>query len=348
LPLAFEQGMEKIQDFKEYLKIPRKTVILTHFKPDADALGSSLGLAHYLKKKGHAVVVITPSDYPDFIAWMPGNKDVMIYQKEKSEKSAKLINQSDLIFCLDFSCLNRINDLGEMVRKSAAKKVLIDHHLEPERFADFEQWDDTAASTAELVFKLIAELGDKHLVDADIADCLYAGIMTDTGSFRHSNTSHQVFQVASELVERGANPYKVSKLIYDTNTIERLRLMGYVLSEKLQVLPEYRTAYIVLSAEELKRFGSQTGDTEGLVNYGLAVKGVKLSVLISDRKENIKLSLRSLGNFSVNEMARAHFEGGGHRNAAGGQTTLTLEQTVKKFLDILPLYKDQLIKEEAI
>ncbi len=348
MPLAFERGMEKIQDFKEYLKIPRKTVILTHFKPDADALGSSLGLAHYLKKKGHAATVITPSDYPDFISWMPGNKDVLIYQKEKSEKSAKLIGQSDLIFCLDFSSLNRINDLGEMVRKSPAKKVLIDHHLEPERFADFEQWDDTAASTAELVFKLIVELGDKHLVDADIADCLYAGIMTDTGSFRHSNTSHQVFKIASELVERGANPYKVSKLIYDTNTIERLRLMGYVLSEKLQVLPEYRTAYIVLSADELKRFGSQTGDTEGLVNYGLSVKGVRLSVLISDRRENIKLSLRSLGNFSVNDMARTHFEGGGHRNAAGGQTSLTLEQTVKKFLDILPLYKDQLINDECI
>ena len=348
MPLAFERGMEKIQDFKEYLKIPRKTVILTHFKPDADALGSSLGLAHYLRKKGHAVTVITPSDYPDFIAWMPGNKDVLIYQKEKSEKSAKLIGQSDLIFCLDFSCLNRINDLGEMVRKSPAKKVLIDHHLEPERFADFEQWDDTAASTAELVFKLIVDLGDKHLVDGDIADCLYAGIMTDTGSFRHSNTSQQVFKIASELVERGANPYRVSKLIYDTNTLERLRLMGYVLSEKLQVLPEYRTAYIVLSADELKRFGSQTGDTEGLVNYGLSVKGVKLSVLISDRRENIKLSLRSLGNFSVNDMARTHFEGGGHRNAAGGQTSLTLEQTVKKFLDILPLYKDQLINGECI
>ena len=348
MPLAFERGMEKIQDFKEYLKIPRKTVILTHFKPDADALGSSLGLAHYLKKKGHAVTVITPSDYPDFITWMPGNKDVLIYQKEKSEKSAKLIGKSDLIFCLDFSCLNRINDLGEMVRKSPAKKVLIDHHLEPERFADFEQWDDTAASTAELVYKLIVVLGDKDLVDADIADCLYAGIMTDTGSFRHSNTSHQVFKIASELVERGANPYRVSKLIYDTNTIERLRLMGYVLSEKLQVLPEYRTAYIVLSADELKRFGSQTGDTEGLVNYGLSVKGVKLSVLISDRRENIKLSLRSLGNFSVNDMARTHFEGGGHRNAAGGQTSLTLEQTVKKFLDILPLYKDQLINGECI
>ncbi|HZB12788.1 MAG TPA: DHH family phosphoesterase, partial [Chryseolinea sp.] len=187
--------MEKIRDFKEYLKNPRKTVIVTHFKPDADALGSSLGLAHYLKKKGHGVTVITPSDYPDFISWMPGNKDVMIYQKEKSEKFAQRIKETDLLFCLDFSCLNRINDLGEMVRKSPAKKVLIDHHLEPEKFADFEQWDDTAASTAELVYKLIEELGDKELIDADIANCLYAGLMTDTGSFRHSNTSHQVFQV---------------------------------------------------------------------------------------------------------------------------------------------------------
>ena len=210
---------------------------------------------------------------------------------------------------------------------------------------DFEQWDGTAASTAELVYQLIVELGDKELIDADMADCLYAGMMTDTGGFRHSNTNQKVFKIAAELVERGANPYKVSKLIYDTNTIERLRLTGYVLNEKLQVLPEYRTAYIVLSAEELKRYGSQNGDTEGLVNFGLSIKGIRLSVIISDRKENIKLSLRSLGNFSVNEMARAHFEGGGHRNAAGGQTNLTLDQTVKKFLDLLPLYKNQLIAE---
>src|SRR5688572_9745132 len=340
--------MEKIQEFKEYLKSPRKAVILTHFKPDADALGSSLGLSRYLKKKGHTVNVITPSDYPDFISWMAGNKDVMVFTKEKSDKAASLINQAELIFCLDFSSLNRINDLGGMVRNSSSKKVLIDHHLEPEKFAEFEQWDTNAASTAELVFQLIDELGDKSLIDAEMADCLYAGIMTDTGSFRHSNTSHQVCQIASELVEKGANPYKVSKLIYDTNTIERLRLMGYVLSEKLQVLPKYRTAYMALSAEELKRFGSQTGDTEGLVNYGLSIKGIKLSVLISDRRENIKLSLRSLGSFSVNDMARTHFEGGGHRNAAGGQTTLTLDQTVKKFLDILPLYKNQLLLDNDI
>jgi phosphoesterase RecJ-like protein len=337
--------MQNIKEFKKYIKTPRKAVLLTHFKPDADALGSALGLASYLKIKGHSIKVITPSDYPDFISWMPGNKDVLVFQKEKPEKASKFIKDADLIFCLDFSCLNRINELGEMVRSASGKKVLIDHHLEPERFADFEQWNDSAASTAELVFKLIVELGDKELISSEIAECLYAGIMTDTGGFRHSNTTHEVLRIASELVEHGADPYKVSKLIYDTNTIERLRLMGFVLSEKLQVIPEYRTAYVALTADELKRFGSQTGDTEGLVNYGLSIRGVKLSVLITDRKENIKLSLRSLGNFSVNDMARAHFGGGGHRNAAGGQTTLTLEETVKKFLEILPLYTKQLIEE---
>lgn len=334
--------MKNITEFKDFLEAPRKAVILTHFKPDADALGSSLGLCHYLKKKGHQPVVITPSDYPDFISWMPGNSDVLVNTRDKLEKIKELIRDSDVIFCLDFSCLDRIHELGEMVRESKGKKVLIDHHLEPERFADFEQWDGAAASTAELVYKTIDEMGDSALIDTDIANCLYAGIMTDTGSFRHSNTSYQVFRVASELVKRGANPYLVSKLVYDTNTIERLRLMGYVLSEKLKVLPEYSTAYIVLSADELKRFGSQTGDTEGLVNYGLSIRGIKLSVLISDRKDSIKLSLRSLGDFSVNELARSHFSGGGHRNAAGGQSSLSLEQTVKKFLDVLPMYKDQL------
>jgi bifunctional oligoribonuclease and PAP phosphatase NrnA len=337
--------MQHIQAFKDYLSQARKTVILTHFNPDADALGSSLGLAQYLKKKGHTVVVITPSDFPDFIRWMPQSHEVMVFKKDKAEKCAQVIQDADLIFCLDFSSLNRINDLGDIVRKSSGKKVLIDHHLEPEKFADFEQWDGTAASTAELVYQLIVQLGDNQSIDNDMADCLYAGIMTDTGGFRHSNTNYKVFQVASELVERGANPYKVSKLIYDTNSLERLRLLGYVLSEKLQVLPEYHTAYIVLTADELKRFSSQTGDTEGLVNHGLSIKGIKLSVMISDRKENIKLSMRSLGSFSVNEMARTYFAGGGHRNAAGGQTNLTLDQTVKKFLDLLPRYKDQLVAD---
>lgn len=337
--------MQNILAFKEFLATPRKAVIVTHFKPDADALGSSLGLAGYLKKKGHSVQVITPSDYPDFLNWMPGNEQVLVFNKDKAPKAQQAIEACDVIFCLDFSSLKRINDIGIMVEQSVAKKVLIDHHLDPEKFAEFEQWDSNAASTAELVYKLIRELGDERVVDSNIADCLYAGLMTDTGGFRHPNTTHEVFQIAGALVAHGADPSKVSKLIYDTNTLERLRLMGFVLSEKLQVLPQYRTAYITLSSDELKKFSSQTGDTEGLVNYGLSIKGVRLSVLISDRRENIKLSFRSLGEFSVNEFARKHFEGGGHKNAAGGQTNLTLDETLKKFLDLLPAYKNELSKD---
>lgn len=320
----------------------RKVVIVTHHKPDADALGSSLGLSGYLKKKGHSVTVVTPSDYPEFLHWMPGHPEVLALEKRNELVVSEKINKAEIIFCLDFSALNRIESLTEVVRNAPGKKVLIDHHLQPEDFAEFVKWDVQSASTAGLIFNLICELGDEQLIDANIADCLYAGLMTDTGGFRHSNTRYEEFQVAAALVRLGANPTKVSKLIYDTNTLERLRLMGFVLSEKLKVLPEYKTAYMTLSAEELKRFGSQTGDTEGFVNYGLSIKGIKLSVMIHERKDSVKLSLRSLGNFSVNEMARTHFEGGGHRNASGGSSPLTLDQTVEKFLSILPEYKNQL------
>lgn len=337
--------MQNIQAFKDFLSVNRKVLIVTHFKPDADALGSSLGLAGYLKKKHHSVSVVTPSDYPDFLSWMPGNGDVIIFSKDKIKDFERLAQESDLIFCLDFSSLKRINELGELVEKSPAKKVLIDHHLEPEDFADFVQWDDRAASTAELVYGLIHELNDEDSLDKDIANCLYAGLMTDTGGFRHSNTTKEVFETAAALVDHGADPTMVSKLIYDTNTLERMRLMGFVLNEKLQVIPEYRTAYIALRTEDLKKYSSQTGDTEGLVNFGLSVKGVKLAVLISERKENIKLSFRSLGDFSVNDFARKHFDGGGHKNAAGGQTSLSFDETLKKFLDLLPLYKNELLAD---
>ncbi len=337
--------MEKLQAFKAYLNQPRKAVIVTHFKPDADALGSSLGLAGFLRKKGHKVQVITPSDFPHFLAWMPGSQDVIALSKENPEPEKKALDtiaKADVIFCLDFSSLNRINDLGDVVKKSKAKKVMVDHHLEPEKFADFVQWDSKAASTAGLVFELIKELDEESLMDEAIANCLYAGLMTDTGGFRHSNTTQKEFLIASELVGFGADPSNVSRQIYDNNSIERLRLVGFVLNEKLKILPEYNTAYITLSQEDLKKYGSQTGDTEGLVNYGLSVKGMKLAVILYDRKDEIKLSFRSVGDFDVNALARKYFEGGGHKNASGGSSKLSLEDALKKFLEVLPLYKDQL------
>jgi len=340
--------MKNLQEFQQLMTQPKNVVIVTHFKPDADALGSSLGLAGFLKLKGHHVNVISPSDYPKFLAWMPGNNEVLAVEKNstaKKNEAINLISKADVIFCLDFSSLNRIDSLEKPVRDSLAVKVMIDHHLEPESFARFSRWSVESASTAGLIFELIEELGEKHLINAGIANCLYAGLMTDTGGFRHNNTKKNEFRIASELVNLGANPHEVAKNIYDTNSIERIRLTGYVLNEKLQILPEFRTAYITLSSQDLIRFGSQTGDTEGLVNYGLSVKNIKLSVLIYDRGEEIKLSLRSLGSFSVNEMAKKHFEGGGHRNASGGTSKLSLEKTLEKFLSILPEYKNELLND---
>ncbi len=337
--------MKNLPAFQSLLNQPQRVVIVTHFKPDADALGSSLGLSRFLQKKGHQVSVISPSDYPDFLSWMPGNESVVALSKESKEpeqRATQLIEQAQLIFCLDFSTLSRIDVLGDRVKNASAPKVLIDHHLEPEKFAAFEEWDTTSASTAGLVFGLIEQLGETDLIDKEIATCLYAGLMTDTGGFRHNNTRHREFLIASELVSRGADPHKIAFNVYDTNSLERLRLIGYVLSQKLVFLPEYHTAYMTLSQEELKKYSTQTGDTEGLVNYGLSIKGVKMAVLMYDRKEEIKLSFRSLGDFSVNELARAHFEGGGHKNASGGSSKLSLEDTLQKFLSILPEYKEKL------
>ena len=340
--------MTNFETFKQLMATAKKVVIVTHFKPDADALGSSLGLAGFLIKLGHQVQVITPSDYPDFLAWMPGNKSILAVSKDSPQtlsKAADSITSAEVIFCLDFSSLSRIHDLGDLVRHAPGKKVMIDHHLEPEDFAFFRKWNVLSASTAGLIFELIEDWNRKDLIDENIANCLYAGLMTDTGGFRHNNTTHREFQIASELVSLGANPHEVAKNIYDTNSLERLRLTGYVLSQKLIVLPEYRTAYMTLTAEELKRFNAATGDTEGLVNYGLSIKGVKMSVLMYDRREEIKLSFRSLGDFSVNELARKHFDGGGHRNASGGQSKLSLDETLKKLLTILPDYQTELNKD---
>lgn len=337
--------MKNIQAFKALIGQPQKVVIVTHFKPDADALGSSLGCAAFLKKKGHQVLVITPSDYPDFLTWMPGNNDVLAvsHQVEGSLKKAKEhIAKADVIFCLDFSSLARINELGEPVRHAAAVKVMIDHHLYPEDFAQFTQWDVNSASTAGLVFGLIDELGEKHLIDKDVASCLYAGLMTDTGGFRHNNTHQQEFLIASELVGFGAQPHEIAKLIYDNSSVERLRLTGYVLSQKLHVLPELHTSYMTLSENELRKFGAQTGDTEGLVNYGLSIKGIKLAVLMYDRHGEVKISFRSLGDFSANDIARTHFGGGGHKNASGATVKMSIDDTLKKFLEVLPQYKAEL------
>ena len=334
--------MHNIAALTELLQHPKQILITTHHKPDADALGSSLGLAGYLKKKGHQVTVITPSDYPGFLNWMEGNEDVLIYSAGNDALVQKIIQQVDVIFCLDFSALCRINEMGEYIRQAPATKVLIDHHLEPEDFADITFSDTTAAATAELVFEVIRDMGDQHLIDVKIGECLYAGIMTDTGSFRHPSTSRKVHLIIAELLHIGVNTSNIHRLIYDSHTESRLRFLGYVLKDKLTVLREYKTAFIAISAQELKDYDSKTGDTEGLVNFALSIEGVVFAALLIDRSEAVKMSFRSVGDFSVNDFARKHFSGGGHRNAAGGISHLSLEETTQKLVGLLPLYQNEL------
>lgn len=316
-----------------------------HTKPDADALGSSLGLAGYLIKKNHVVTVIAPTDYPDFLKWMEGNDEVLIYKGNQMLCDEK-VNEADLVFCLDFSSLDRIDELGDVISESSAVKVLIDHHIDPQDFADFRSWSIQAAATAELVFDLITDLGDQRLIDKPIAENLYAGIMTDTGSFRHPSTSAKVFEVASNLVKMGADVNKVSRLIYDANSEDRLRLIGYALSERLVVLPEYRTAYFALSADDLKKYKYSTGDSEGLVNYGLSIDGISFAATLIEREDGVRMSFRSVGNFSVNQFARDNFSGGGHKNAAGGKSSENLQEVVKTFMDLLPKYSVELNNRE--
>lgn len=336
--------IERIQSLKDFLSASKKVVITTHHKPDSDAMGSSLGLARFLSKWGHSVQVITPTDYADFLHWMPGNDKVIIYAPDTEKNIQEIVNQSDIIFCLDFNTLARINQLGEMVRNAPGKKMLIDHHLQPEHFADFELWTTEAASTSELIYEFVHLMGKAELLDIEMGECLYSGIMTDTGSFRHPSTTARVHEIVAELIRLGINHSKVHRNIYDSYSIERLKFLGYCLSEKLQILPEYNTAYFVITKEELKKYNSQTGDTEGLVNYALAVKGICFATLIIDRTEMVKMSFRSVGDFDVNKFARDYFEGGGHKNAAGGKSNDSLENVEKKFLELLPIYKEQLQK----
>lgn len=319
-----------------------RIAITTHHKPDADALGSSLGLDLYLKGLGFASRVVSPTDYGDFLKWMPGESDVLNFEAERNE-ALRLMSEADLIFCLDFNALKRINELGQVVAASKAKKVMIDHHLQPETFADFALHTIYASSTCELVFSFIEQMGHVDRITRDVASCLYAGIMTDTASFKHSSTYPTTHRVAAVLLEKGAEPNKIYEQIYDNYSVDRTRFIGYCLNERMQVLPELNTVLITVSAEDLNRYHIITGDTEGLVNYGLSIKGINLSVLIVDRTVLRKMSFRSKGKFPANEFARKYFNGGGHFSAAGGESVDSLEVVTKRFLDVISEYKALLI-----
>jgi phosphoesterase RecJ-like protein len=330
--------MEVISAIKRtLLGHPKKIVITMHTNPDADALGSSLALAHFLKKKGHQVSVIAPTDYPDFLDWIQGSAEVIVYAKSTSNKklSTNLIAQADIIFCIDFAILNRIDGLEEAVNQAKATKIVIDHHLDTQDFGDIMLWKPQAAASAELIYELIEGLGETNYIDKDIAEALYVGIITDTLSFKTPNTTPHVHRIVAKLLEFQVDIPKINKLVYENNSINKLKFLSFVLSKRLTVIPDCKTAYITIKAADAKQFNLNTGDTEGLVNYALSIKDITLAALIKEKQDGIYISLRSIGDFPVNTLAREYFKGGGHKNAAGGVSDLPLEETVAKFEELV-------------
>jgi phosphoesterase RecJ-like protein len=280
---------------------------------------------------------------------MKGNDKVLDFSKDGDHKKALgKLEKAELIFCLDFSVLNRVNELGELIRQSSAFVVNIDHHQDPEDFAQFRLWSTAAAATCELVYELIVELGDKNLIDKHIAACLYAGIMTDTGGFRHPNTTKNVHLVVAELLEAGANATAIANLIYDSNSLNRLKFIGFALTKRLVVREDLHLAYFKISKKDLKKYQSQTGDTEGLVNYALSLDGVKLAALFSEREDGVKISFRSSVDVAVNKFAAAHFGGGGHKNAAGGKSSSSLKKTVAQFESLVQEYQEDLFDSKEV
>ncbi|MCP3659017.1 MAG: bifunctional oligoribonuclease/PAP phosphatase NrnA [Bacteroidetes bacterium] len=330
-------------DFKKIenlLTTPKKIIITMHARPDADALGSSLGLAGILKKMGHSVDVIAPTEFPNFLRWLIDADKVILFSGETDLHSQKLFKQAELIFCLDFSSLKRVNNMSTVLDSSKATKIIIDHHIDPENFADIMFIDTEAPATAILIYRLLKSLNLLKYIDSNIADSLYSGILTDTGSFQHPNSTAESHLITAELIKFGANVSEVSRKIYNTNSINKLRFLGFALSNRLVILERYHAAYFYIEKKDFLNFNLKTGDTEGLVNYALSLENINLAALITDKGDFIRLSLRSSGNIAVNEIAKNHFNGGGHKNAAGGKFESTLESAIGAFEDIIKtMYK---------
>ena len=331
-----------IIELKKLLSTPKKVVIVPHKNPDGDAMGSTLGLSQYLKKIGHSSTVIAPNDYPEFLKWIPGNKEVIIHEIDNTI-SEELISSADVIFTLDFNALHRCGEMGTPISNAKAVKIMIDHHQQPDSYADYVYSDITMCSTCQMVYHFIEKMEDLHLIDTSIGEALYTGIMTDTASFRFPLTTSTTHKVIAHLIDIGVDKSKIHNAIYDTNSFGRLQLLGCAMNN-LRFLKNHSTAYITLTNKELDVHRFKKGDTEGLVNYGLSLKGVKLAAIFIEHKQEgiIKISFRSKGSFDVNKFARKHFNGGGHNNASGGRSDLNLEDTIIKFTDLLTEYKLEL------
>ena len=336
--------IKNVQHLKSLLESPKKIVITTHKGPDGDAIGSSLGLSHFLKQLGHEVQIITPNGYAKFLHWLPGNNEVITYE-ENEEEANKLTNEAELIFLLDFSHLSRIATYADAIKNSNATKVMIDHHQDPDKsIADIIFSNTSACSTAQMVFEIMEAMNMTNYINKAIAECLYLGIMTDTGSFKYASTTSKTHHIIGDLINAGAENSKIHDLIYDNSSATRIQLLGYCLNEKLRLYPENNAAIISLTSEELKRFEFNKGDTEGFVNYALAIEGIKFAIFIAEKDGIVKLSLRSKGEFKVNGIANKYFKGGGHINASGGVSENTVDETIMKVEEIINKYKSELNK----
>ncbi|WP_345992751.1 bifunctional oligoribonuclease/PAP phosphatase NrnA [Chryseobacterium sp. Chry.R1] len=320
----------ELLEIKNLLTPENKIVILTHYNPDGDAIGSSLGLKHYLQAKGIMAEVVVPNDFPKFLKWMAeARKNIVAEYKRKV--AFDLISDADVIFCLDFNSPSRIGILGDWLVKATAKKILIDHHQQPEEF-DYVYSDTIIPATSQMIYHFIEAMEDEDLVNKDIAECLYTGIMTDTGGFRFRSTSATTHRIIANLIEKGADPSVITSNTWDTNTVSRLHLLALILG-RIEVVNEGTVAVLYLTRKELQEYGFQKGDTEGFVNYGLSIIGVKMSAFFMEDlyEDFIKISFRSKDDVDVNKFSRKYFNGGGHINAAGGKSNDSLPDTLEIF-----------------
>ena len=334
----------EISELKSLLSSPIRIVVIGHKNPDGDAIGSTLGLAGYLEKLGHNVRVMVPNDYPKFLKWMPGNDKILRFESH-ADNCGTLLKKAHLVFTLDFNALHRLGpEMEAVLQKIDCPFAMIDHHQQPDSYAKFTYSDASMGSTSEMVYHFMEKMGHLNYLDADIATNLYVGIMTDSGSFRFPATTSTTHKVVADLIDHGAKNSQIHRNVYDNNSENRMQLLGTALSN-LKVMQEHRAAYISLNQAALDACNYKKGDTEGFVNYALSIENIVLAAIFIESEKDgiIKISLRSIGDFSVNEMARTHFDGGGHINAAGGRSTRNMEETIKYFISILPTYQNALL-----
>ncbi len=326
-----------VKDILDKVSGNNRVLIVTHINPDGDAIGSAMGVYHFLKGLGTKPEVIIPNDMPGFLKWLPESSAIKVFSRNK-KKATRIIKDAGTVLFLDFNSLDRTGEMKESLLSTSAFRMLIDHHPGPEVPAEYVLSDINVSSTAELVFRFIEWLGKVDLVTPVVAECLYTGIMTDTGCFSYNSSKPGTYKVLSKLLEKGIDKDKVYDKVYDNFSENRMRLLGYCLDKKMVVMPGYKTAYISLTKKEKEKYGFAIGDSEGFVNYPLSIKGIEFAVFFMENDKNVKLSFRSKGNFNVNEFSRKHFGGGGHYNASGGESGLSMDETISKFCGLLPRY----------